>query len=456
MTNYPQDARVLLVNPGTHPELAPHEPFNLGFLAAYIEARGYRVWIADQMAGQDVAGMARAVQPHLVGITSTTPVVGEAYQQADRCRAMGYPVVMGGVHPAICTEEALGHADMVVKGEGERALLKILTEGIGSGIVTADPIEDLDEVPMPARHLIDMEFYLTVKKRILYNHLYFARRRDRVAGLLTARGCPYSCIFCHNSWRGLKLRFHSAERVLEELRTVVHRHRIDAVFFMDDDFFAHKRRLKQVCESLIDHGPRIRWACQARVKGLREEHLRLAREAGCQQVTFGFESGSQRILDILKNGTTTVEDNARAVELCRKAGVTPAGTFMVGNPTETVEDIASTRKFIHDHGLKDISIHVTTPFPGTKLWEWCEERGLVPEVVDYASLNTATNRALPACDTIPPQEVERLRWEITLHEVVLRNKLKFLKLGLVDPVRTSRRVFAMAATMIGERLGGLR
>lgn len=446
MKSFPPNAKVLLVNPGLNPDLAGHEPFHLGYLASYIAAHGYRVRIADELAGQDVGKAVEAFQPDLVGITATTPVAPYAYRHADRCRAKGFTVVMGGVHVSTQVDEARQHCDVVVKGEGERALLRILQEGVTSDLAQAEPISVLDEIPMPARHLLDMDFYMSVKKRTPHNHLCFGGRADRFAGLLTSRGCPYSCIFCHNSWKGLPFRFHSAERVLEELQLIIRQYGITALFFMDDDFFAHGKRLHAILEGIQTRGIHLQWGCQARVKNLREEDLRLAKAVGCQQVTFGFESGSQKILSILKNNTTTVEENARAIEICRRVGIRPTGTFMIGNPTETLEDIEATRGFIRQHRLRDFSIHITTPFPGTKLWDWCRERNLIPERVDWTSFNTAGSMHFTACETLSAQEIERLRWDIILKDLVLQNKWRYAMRSLSilnNPLSNVKKITSM-------------
>ncbi|MCA9646783.1 MAG: cobalamin-dependent protein, partial [Myxococcales bacterium] len=291
---FPEGAKVALVNPGTNPELAFHEPLNIGFLAGYLEQHGYEVRIIDELAGQDVARAIDAFSPHLVGITGTTPVIPHAYQHAAYARKKGIPVVLGGVHSGVCTAEAMQHCDVVVKGEGEVALLEILQKGITpelrqSKLLQGTPIKDLDTIPFPARHLMDMDFYVRVKQRVEQTHLYFVDHQDRVAGVLSSRGCPYFCAFCHNNWRETPLRCMTPERTIDELEHLKRDFGVTAVFFMDDDLFANKPRIKRLCELMIERRLNLKWGCQARVKAkaVNEEMLRLAYRAGCRQMSFG-------------------------------------------------------------------------------------------------------------------------------------------------------------------------
>lgn len=399
--------KVALINPGKNQDFAINEPLNLGFIAGFLEKNGIEVKIIDELAGQNVEQGLKECRPDIAGLTSTTLIAPDAYRIADFCKRKGILTVMGGVHATILPEEALQHVDIVVKGEGEQAMLDIVKQGITSGIVSRPFIANIDEIPEPARHLMDMEFYIRVKDRLSGTHLYFAPPHTKTGVILTARGCPYRCVFCHNSWRGMPVRYNSAERAISEIEHLIERYGIKALFFFDDDIFGHKPRLKKICELMIQKKLNLLWACQARVDTIDQEILMLAREAGCRQIGFGFESGSQRILNILKKDTTTVEQNRAAIDLCKKAGIIPWGTFMIGNPTETVEDVRMTQQFIKESGVASLGVHVTTPFPGTELWQWCKGKGLIPEKIDWSKFTTG-QLSIPACDTMSTEEIKRL------------------------------------------------
>ncbi|MBI4656615.1 MAG: B12-binding domain-containing radical SAM protein, partial [Elusimicrobia bacterium] len=362
-------AKTVLINPGSECEIySATEPLNLGFIAGYLEKNGVEVRIIDEMANENPIKMINELKPDMVGITATTPLVTRAYEIADYCRDRKILTIMGGVHASVLSEEALKHCDIVVKGEGEQAILDIVKNGMRQKIVSMPYIKNLDEIPPPARHLFKMNFYLKSGERLPTHTYNFAPKGSNTAALMCSRGCPYNCTFCHNSWREMPFRFNSAERVISEIKSLIERYNVNAIFFLDDDMFANNPRLKKICETIIKEKFNILWSCAARSNNLSSEILELARESGCVKINFGFESGSQKILNVL-NKKNTLEENQKAIDLCRKAKIEPCGSFMIGNPTETMEDINLTRQFIRRSKLKYKSILITTPFPGTKLWE---------------------------------------------------------------------------------------
>jgi radical SAM superfamily enzyme YgiQ (UPF0313 family) len=431
--------KVALINPGKE-EYAITEPLSLGFIASYLEKNGIEVAIIDQMAGQNVQKEIEKFSPNIVGITATTPCAVDAYEVADMCRKMGVLTVMGGVHVSILPEEGLKHADIVVKGEGEIAMLDIIKENIKSGIVSRPYIANIDDLPFPARHLMQMDFYATAKERMPDSYLFsFVPPRVKTASILTSRGCPFACTFCHNSWRGTPWRFNSAERVVSEIESLIKNYNIGALFFIEDNFFASPQRVKKICNLLKEKKINIIWAANARVDNINREILLEVKSAGCREVMFGFESGSQRILDIL-NKKTKVEQNREAIDLCNQAGLIPAGAVMIGNPTETLEDIRATQRFLKETNIKNAGVSITTPFPGTELWNWCKARNLIPSSLNWADF-TFSKVVIPVCENFSPQEIQKFFTE-TL-DIACGNNFNlnnFLKENLKHPKRAAVRV----------------
>lgn len=403
--------KVALVNPGRGKRWTVSEPLNLGYIASYLEQNDIEVKIIDQLAGQDVKKEISAYGPDIVGITATTPLAPVAYKIADMCRGKGILTVMGGVHASVMPEEALTHADIVVVGEGETAMLDIINNGIRSGIVSHPYIKDIDELPSPARHLMRQDFYLRKLDALgeILAFLHFFPPSTKVATLLTSRGCPFRCIFCHNSWRQTPVRFHSAERVLSEIRELKEIYGVEAIFFMDDNILANKPRLEKICRMIIEEKLDIAWGCNASSHYANPRIAQMIREAGCREVVFGWESGSQRILNVLEK-RTTVERNREAIRICKQAGLVVTGTFMIGNPTETIQDIKLTQQFIKDNDIDMHAVCITTPYPGTKLWDWCNEQGLIPRSFSWSHFNQ-NDLKVSACDTIPAKELRKLYLE---------------------------------------------
>ncbi len=415
--------KLALINPGENPGHAISEPLNIGFLASYLEKHGVEVKILDQLAGDNIEDELEKFNPSVIGITATTAVANSAYKIATLLKKFGATVVLGGVHPTVMPEEALNYADIVVCGEGERVLLDIVKGEIKKGIVKVnDIIKDLDSIPSPARHLMNMEFYLYTKDRLPGTHLYFVPPKTRCASILTIRGCPHSCIFCHNSWKGLPVRFDSPQRVIEEIISLIENYKIEALFFMDDNLFASKRRLREICQLIKTNKIKLMWGCQARTDTIDEKTIFMIKDAGCQQIIFGFESGSQEILGILKNNTTTVEQNKTAIRISKKAGLIVLGTFMVGSPTETIDDVKKTVEFIKETDIDKVGLFVTTPYPGTKLWESCKEKGLIPEGLNWNDFTTG-NVTIPPPDGMSIDEFKKV-YDWACNEIFVRKTLK--------------------------------
>ncbi|MBF0487602.1 MAG: radical SAM protein [Nitrospirae bacterium] len=438
--------KVALINPGTDQKYAVQEPLNLGFLASFLQANGVDVIIIDELAGQDIARELELYKPDIAGLTATTPLADDAYRAAGICREMGILTVMGGVHAGVMPDEALKHVNVVVKGEGETALFDIIRDDICGGIISRPYIKDIDSIPPPARHLLQMDFYVRSKSRTPHSYLYFVPTEAKTASVLTSRGCPYSCIYCHNTWRGTPTRYNSPERVVSEIADIKKDYGVETIFFIEDNLFVNKKRLRAICELMIDNNLNVLWGGNSRVDNIDPEILALAKKAGCRQITFGFESGSQRVLDILKKKTTVLQ-NKQAIELCNEVGIIPQGTFIVGSPMETLEDVRLTMKFIEESNIESAGICIATPYPGTQLWDWAKENNLMPETYawrDFDYLNTPINLS-PA---IPKKELMALIEKVNIL-LAIRQKGRVNVLSAIkDIVREPSKVFTILESLI--------
>jgi anaerobic magnesium-protoporphyrin IX monomethyl ester cyclase len=428
--------KLALVNAGRNIEDAVAEPLNLESIASYVGKFNIDVKIIDEIAGQNVRREVLRYKPDIVGITGVTPLIRWTYQIADMCRSMGIRTVIGGVHASILPQEALEHCDIVVTGEGEIAMKNIIEQDIKSGIVKGITLDNLDDVPMLDRSKVEFDFYM----RLPETYLVAVPKGIKTGAIFSSRGCSNNCAFCHNSWKDLPYRCNSVKRVMDEIHSLTEKYHVKAIYFMDDNLFMNKPRLHYLCHQIIESKLNIIWIASSRADSVDETTLKLAREAGCRQILFGFESGSQRMLDILCK-KTTVEQNAKAIRMCHDAEILATGSFMIGNPTEMVEDIRMTQQFIRDNKIDAGGVNITMPFPGTQIWDWAREKNLIPEHQDWSKfVYSGITKGVLVCDTISITELEALYHETIalLESTKKRIGLRwFINLAIAHPIKSA-------------------
>jgi anaerobic magnesium-protoporphyrin IX monomethyl ester cyclase len=288
----------------------------------------------------------------------------------------------------------------------------VLTSGKVEGIVEPMTPGELDALPMPSRWQLDLDTYASAGEEI-------AGFSYRTLGIITSRGCPFKCNFCINSKREAPLRFHGAERVVEELKYLVERHDIQSVAFYDELMATDAKRFREICEAMIANDlQHLKWECQMHARTVKADALQLMKRAGCVQVSIGFESGSQRVLDLM-NKSASVEQNLEAARLVHEAGLRTRGCFIVGTPGEREEDIALTEKFIRAARIDFASVHYVTPLPGTALFEQVREKvaaaGVSWDKFTCGDPNTVN------CNDAMPVEVQRRLYERLAARAALRN-----------------------------------
>ena len=193
--------------------------------------------------------------------------------------------------------------------------------------------------------------------------------------IAASRGCPFKCIFCcvNFSTKG-KVRFHSPEYVIEEMEELVSKYNAKWLFFTDDTFLVDKDRFRQLFEAIIRRGlnRKVKWEAQVRSNVISEKDLpllRLMKDAGCDQIDYGFESGNQRVLTLIKGKGITIQDHQRAIDLTVEAGIKVMGTFILATPTETYEEMIDTKAFIlrNYRKLHAFQVGCLIPYPGTSV-----------------------------------------------------------------------------------------
>lgn len=369
-------------------------PLGLAYIAAVLEERDYKVEILDapalEMTSQDIARYIEAKKFDTIGITVYTPMYHRFKEVTEQIGPItdDIPIFVGGPHPSVLPEDTLSSnpaVDYAVIGEGEVTTVELMEAMEGKRDISSvkgiayrkngeikltsprEYIMDLDSLPFPARHLLPMDRYVPAPSTY---------RRTPFAHMIITRGCPFNCVYCSQAVFGKKYRTNSPERVVEEIEHLIDRYKIKEIFFLDDIFTLNKKWANQVCDRIIEKGlhKEIEWSCSSRVDTVNPELLKKMRRAGCWQIHYGVESGSQRVLDYIKK-RITLEDSRNAIKWSKEAEIETRAYFMLGLPTETREESLQTIQFALDTNPDYVKFSVTVPYPGTELHEIAKKEG---------------------------------------------------------------------------------
>ena len=308
----------------------------------------------------------------LIGISTITSTAPRAYAIADKAREAGIPVIMGGPHVTYLAEEALEHADFVIRGEGERPLMAFIDaweRGGGyddipnlsyrkDGQTVHNPLlpfsGELDRIPFPDLSLLKPD----------------RPRRTKMSSIpvLTSRGCPFDCSFCSvTGMFGKKYRFRSTENIIEELRQ--YDRRGNFIFFYDDNFAANRERAKALCAAMIRERFKFKWTTQVRADVARDlELVKLMKKAGCHTLYIGFESVNPESLKGMKKNQTVAEIS-NAVKVLRRHRIHIHGMFVLGFDQDDWKTVMRTVKFAKKARLTSTQFLILTPLPGSEFYE---------------------------------------------------------------------------------------
>ncbi len=367
-------------------------PLGLFYIAAALEKAGHQVKIKDLFPNSDYDKTIEEVknyQPDWVGVSITTyqfPIAAELISKIKQ-NIKNTRIVCGGVHATLFSREIIENLDVdfVICGEGELTVVD-LCEAIsnnkdfknikglaynqnGKAIINQprELIEDLDQVPFPARHLVNFNSYL--RPPGVMRGIWMKRGTT----IMATRGCPGACTFCGSKIMfGRRIRRRSVANVIEELKLLKENYNIDGLYFVDDTLLANKVWLLEFLEEFCKLNYNLAWGCLSRVNNIDEEIAQALAKAGCKQLEFGVESGSQKVLKNLKKGTT-VEQAINAFKIAKKYKIRPSGSFMVGSPGETYEDIDLTYKIVKKLKPAFVTFFYITPYPGTELYDYAKK-----------------------------------------------------------------------------------
>jgi len=388
---------VLLINP----PIAPRErgnavvarlfynsmPLGLGYLAAVAERDGHRARIIDaaveHLSMSELMAEVAAEKPDLVGITGVTTswAMTAATGKAIKQRWLGLPVIAGGPHAAAWREEAMNDApfDAICIGEGEIAFARLLGGEAWRDIPglflrengdvrftgEAECVDDLDDIPYPARHLMNADHYRPIPADY--------RELPKIP-MITTRGCPHSCIFCDKSVFGRRMRAHTVEHVLDEMEHCIRDHGARGIAFLDSTFATLRERAKEIARGIIRRGIRTDWTCTLRADSVDEELFALMAEAGCWRCRLGIESGDPEILRRIDKDVE-VEQIRRAADMADRAGIQVKAFFMIGHFGENDASVRRSVELAKSLPLMEVTVQLNTPMRNTPQEEHWPEWG---------------------------------------------------------------------------------
>lgn len=423
--------RVLLIQPPydlhADDERQAMPPLGLAYIAATLQGRDHEVQIIDCVADdfhrlkpladgrcrqglddEQIKQRIRAFDPQLVGVSCLFSAQSSAAHHVCRLVKQVNPsirTIMGGAHPSAVPEEVLADpaVDMAAIGEGELTMLRLAEAGDQDTFTLGNPsglafcrngsvqinrpteyLADLDELPMPARHLLPMTDYFKYRSP----HGAYVKRHP-CTNMITSRGCPGRCVFCsiHTVW-GRKYRWHSTARVIAEIEHLIDHYGVREIQFEDDNLTLHKQRMTEICQAIIERDLDILWTTPNGVAiwALDEKLIELMRRAGCYHITLAVESGRQEVLKTIIHKPLDLGRVHPVVQACKRLGMGVSAFFVVGFPGETKADITQTFDFAMGLGVDQACFFTATPYPGTALFQQCLDAGLLTKPVNYSEL----------------------------------------------------------------------
>ncbi|MDD5644829.1 MAG: radical SAM protein [bacterium] len=452
--------KVLFVNPlayGFELSKSIMPPLGLSMLGAVAEKHRHRVKIIDCMLRQikeksytekaflrDVADFC----PDIIMLTATTFNRFDCFRTANilKTALKDVPLVMGGIHATFTAEDTLSHVkaiDILCRGEGEKTIVELLDKLGGDGIkisttaletingisyrrgneIVHNPerefIKDLDELPMSAHHLLEIEDYKQVLPWL-----------DIPAALvMTSRGCPARCSFCSTSvmW-GLKIRCRSPENILDEIEHLFDKYGAKGVWFFDDTLTFNRAHIEGLLSEINKRGMKFPWYCEIRVDTVDFDRLKRMKEAGCYYVSFGIESASENVLKNINKGI-----NLRQVEnvmsWCKQLDLKTKAFFLSGHPGETYGEAEETLNFYNKNRRNfDIARFSTgvSILPGTEVERFALENGCIPENFRWSENYYCADNLTLGRDPYTPLLIQRQLGFSELRRLKYRSSLKYL------------------------------
>jgi radical SAM superfamily enzyme YgiQ (UPF0313 family) len=381
------------------------EPLGLLYIASLLKNDGHRVWVIDSIfsSTKDLIKFVYEKEPALLGITvmSFSWEKAKAFLFKIKQHFPGLLTIVGGPFPTAWQERCLQECpsvDFVCIGEGEYVMQQLCSclEGkrdlnkikglvwrnksgriINNGY--AAPIENLDELPFPARELIDIRKYIP-------SIGYYKRLPN--AAIVGSRGCSYNCLFCHTQTMGSRTRYRGPINVMDEIKELINKYKVKDILFWDNNLTENKERIHLLCQEILRARIKIAWSGNTRADTVDAEILRMMKKSGCRRLLLGVESGVQKNLDVLRK-KETLSQIKNTVRLCKSIGIEIFATFIFGIPGETYDEALRTIKFACRLNPEYAKFFTLGCHPGTDLYKNLKQYGTIWSFKDAQSHNNA-------------------------------------------------------------------
>lgn len=433
--------KTLLVNPSSkyinshklyRQFLPPIAPLGLAYIAAVLEANKFDVDIidmyADRISGSELLKIIKDRKPQLIGFSVLTSVIDDV-----RCLVSGIrsvdketKIVLGNTHASFFADSLLkeGLADIIVRGEGEYSMLDICKSLDNGGCLSEVrgisyrkngdiihnaapvPVADIDALPSPAFHLLDLNKYKEFPLLSVSN--------ARFLPISGSRGCNYRCYFCSQDSINKEVRYRKIGHVIDEIEYMQKRFNVGYFCFTDACFpFSEKSGL-EFCDELMRRGlhKKIKWITETRVDMVSKKLLKKMKDAGLHLIIYGIEVGNQGILD--KIGKKASLDDARlALKHTKESGILSLGLFMLGLPWETESSCNDTIKFARELDADIVKFNIAIPFPGSQFYKDYIGQGQIkhPEIYSswYDSFNMGSGENFSFNNNLTYKDLVRLQ-----------------------------------------------
>ncbi len=405
--------KILLLNPpylesvysGFKPAVQVQLPLGLAYIASVLEQSGQDVSILDANAEElninETIEKVTQSDCEIVGITAATALIPTVKQIARGIKQRTCKkIILGGPHVTFLPEMAfteIEDMDIAVLGEGEETIKELFSrrfaelDSIGgiafrnhNSIVVNERrarIGNLDALPFPARHMFKPELY---RPGALWN---IGVSDKESAAIITSRGCPSRCTYCSSlSFWGPQVRFRSIGNIIQEIKSLKEDYGVKQLAIVDDTFLADKNRAESFCDEIVNNKIKINWWCYARLDSFYPRELfKKMRRAGCYGLSFGVESGNQEVLDAVRKNIN-LNTAEKIISLAKREGFLVLASFMVGLPKDTRNTVRQTIDFSIRLNPHIAHYCITTPFPGTELYNEAQQKGWLLEAKSWSDI----------------------------------------------------------------------